>query len=96
MKEGDYVLATKYSDGDPGDQFCVGFYSGKVFDRFMVVDSNGAQFRANGFRRCEPISKEAGEYIVENMKDIERGDIGLWAIKARAERQKKEATNEAG
>jgi len=22
---GDYVLATKYSDGDPGDHFCVGW-----------------------------------------------------------------------
>jgi len=26
IKKGDYVLATKYSDGDPKDHFAVGFF----------------------------------------------------------------------
>lgn len=33
VEPGDYVLATKYFDGDPADQFCVGIY-----DRQFEVD----------------------------------------------------------
>lgn len=73
---GEYVVATKYADGDPGDHFCVGFYAGN-YDHFgqmrhLVIDSNGAQFRANGFRRCEPVSSDRGTWIVDHMPVIER------------------------
>lgn len=71
MKRGDYVLATKYSDGDPGDHFVVGFYDGKERDRYHVVDAEWMRFRANGFRRCEPITQQEGEWLFKRFRDIE-------------------------
>jgi len=65
---GTYVLATKYDDGDPGDQYAVGFYDG-CYDhhgdaRFLVRDNEGKPFRANGFRRCEQITDEEGRWLI--------------------------------
>lgn len=79
VKKGDYVLATKYDDGDSGDGWCVGFVDGLVaVDRFLVVDNEGKQFRRNGFRRCQKISTKRGEFIINNMKHIELGFKSLW------------------
>ena len=64
LAEGDYVLATKYDDGDPGDHWAVGFFDSMLGDRYMIVDGNGDQFRGNGFRRCEKITSEQGEWMV--------------------------------
>lgn len=71
LAKGDYVLATKYSDGDPGDHFVIGFYDGKDGDRHHVVDSRGQRFRANGFRRCEKISGEVGAWLLARLDEIE-------------------------
>jgi hypothetical protein len=76
LKPGDYVLATKYSDGDPGDQWAVGWLHGFLDkggndQRFMVVDKEGKQYRGNGFRRCERITHEQGVYICENQPTLE-------------------------
>lgn len=75
LQIGDYVLATKYSDGDPGDHFVVGYFTGMLpkigGDRYMVADSDGKQFRGNGFRRCEKITSERGRWLVEHFPDIE-------------------------
>lgn len=60
----DYVLATKFNDGDPCDHFCVGFYCGRLGDRFLVKDGQGNLFRGNGFRRCEKISRRVGAALV--------------------------------
>lgn len=84
FKKGDYVLATKWSDGDPQDQWCVGFYKEK-YDHFgearhIVTDNNGKSFRANGFRRVEPISKERGEIIVNNLKAIDAFPHSMWCF----------------
>jgi len=83
-KPGDYVLATKYRDGDPGDQWCVGYFShmlvtnsGKVTDRYMVTGENG-MFRANGFRRCERISADVGNALVRAIPLIEQSRHSLW------------------
>jgi hypothetical protein len=41
MTKGDYVLATKWSDADPGDHWCVGFYDElKWGDRHIVLDND--------------------------------------------------------
>lgn len=76
LKKGDYVLATKYRDGDPGDQFCVGFYDGFYMNgsstRHLVVDGEGQQFRRNGFRRVAKISRDRGEWIVKNLGLIQK------------------------
>ena len=76
LSKGDYVLATKYRDGDPGDHFCVGFYDRTYehggTDRHLVVDTSGNQFRANGFRRIARIGPRRGSWIVRHLKHITR------------------------
>ena len=61
---GDYVLATKYSDGDPCDHFGVGFFIGMAGDRYLVEDNEGRLIRGSGFRRCERISQYIGNILV--------------------------------
>ena len=69
LHRNDYVLATKYHDGDPCDHFAVGFLR-EVWTRgdcvrYGVEDSDGKLFRANGFRRCEKISESIGNLLVD-------------------------------
>lgn len=84
LAEGDYVLATKYSDGDPRDHWCVGFYAGltnpEKYDppRYDVVDGEGKQFRGNGFRRVEKIAPERGAWMLQHAKDIELSGRSVW------------------
>ena len=73
IKRGDYVLATKFHDGDPCDPFVVGFFTEMYRDRFIVVDGEGKSFRAVGFRRCEKISTRVGNALVAAMPLI--GDV---------------------
>lgn len=62
---GQYVLATKYPDGDPCDHFFVGWVSGYTWhERYLIVDNNGIEQRGNGFRRAEPITKDEGKQLV--------------------------------
>jgi hypothetical protein len=75
---GDYVLATKYSDGDPKDHFCVGLFRGMLFERYLVEDNKGHLFRANGFRRCEKITRCIGDVLVAGMPIIEQGCASVW------------------
>ncbi len=67
MKKGDYILATKWHDGDPYDHWCVGWYDRQDRDRHFVVDANGNQYRMNGFRRVAKISAARGKFILENV-----------------------------
>lgn len=76
--KGDYVLATKWSDGDPQDQWCIGFYDYEIDKRHLVVDDCGNQFRPNGFRRVAKVNKERGEFILRNRENIELGSRSLW------------------
>lgn len=81
---GDYVLATKYNDGDPQDHWCVGFYSGLTnpdkYDppRYDVVDGEGKNFRGNGFRRIKKITPERGAWMLKHAKDIELYGRSVW------------------
>jgi len=77
---GDYVLATKYDDGDPCDHFCVGFFRGMLCgDRYMVEDDKGQLFRANGFRRCERIDDRTGAVICRAVPIIgDKRGKSLW------------------
>lgn len=83
-KLGDYVLATKYSDGDPGDHWAIGFYAGltnpEKYDppRYDVVDSNGSQFRGNGFRRVRKISKERADWMLKHASEISTSGKSVW------------------
>lgn len=99
MKNGDYVLATKYGDGDPGDQFCVGVYDREENGRHYVTDTEGKQFRGNGFKRCEPITDAEGRWLIARFSEfaplelveVEGGDdyfagksVWDWLAEARA------------
>jgi hypothetical protein len=79
LKIGDYVLATKYSDGDPQDHFYAGFFNGMLNeDRYMVIDSKGQNFKANGFRRCEKISPRVGNILVSGISIIAQSQSSAW------------------
>lgn len=85
---GDYVLATKYEDGDPGDNWALGFYSGLMTEytppRHAVRDSNGKSIRANGFRNVARIRKDVGRWLLEvAAPSLERsppGTVNLWTM----------------
>ena len=82
LKQGDYVVATKYRDGDPGDHFCIGFYQG-CYDHFgqirhLVADREGKNFRANGFRRVAKVSASRGHWMVEHLSMIEKMGLSVW------------------
>jgi hypothetical protein len=83
---GDYVLATKYSDGDPGDAWALGFYDGVRDEqgRHYVKDASGKQIRGNGFRRVGRIRADVGRWLLEDAaKVLERsppGTVNLWTM----------------
>ena len=80
--KGDYVLATKFNDGDPKDHFCVGFYDSSYDHygqtRHLITDNDGNQFRNNGFRRVARISRRRGEWIVYHLRLIESSHFSVW------------------
>ena len=79
MKVGDYCLAPKYSYGEGWDSWAVGFYVGEIFPgRHQVSDKNGKTRCANGFRRCEPIAREQGDFLIVNKDWIEKVGFKLW------------------
>jgi hypothetical protein len=86
LTTGDYVLATKYSDGDPQDHWVIGFYAGLTnsgrYDppRYDVVNGDGKQFRGNGFRRIKKITPERGRWMLENARIIELSGMSVWCF----------------
>lgn len=82
LEIGDYVLATKWNDGDPQDPWCVGFYNGELEYlnniRFYVVDNEGKEFRHNGFRRVRKITNKRGEWLLNRINDIRNSNRSLW------------------
>jgi len=80
IQKGDYVLATKWNDGDRREQWCVGIYDSEDTERgrHYVVDNDGRSFRASGFRRVAKISRERGEFILRNRPTIEWAERSLW------------------
>ena len=78
MKKGDYVLATKYSDGDPNDHWYVGMYDREDGGRHYVTDGEGNQARGNGFRRVKKISSYRGNWLIANAKQIQQSGKSVW------------------
>ena len=87
-KIGDYVLATKWNDGDPGDPWAIGIYAGihslGETQRHMVNNADGSTIRPNGFRKCHPIRKDVGRWLLTVAADeLERskpGTVNLWTM----------------
>lgn len=86
---GDYVLATKWSDGDPGDPWAVGFYAGTTTilgysPRHMVYDSAGKNILPNGYRHVARIRKDVGTWLISvAAKQLEAsppGTVNLWTM----------------
>ena len=83
ITKGEYVLATKWSDGDPGDHWGVGFYDRFENGRHYVVDSAGQQIRGNGFRRVGRITADVGRWLLSAAKSLEAsppGTVNLWTM----------------
>lgn len=83
LKIGSYVLATKYKDGHPREHWVVGFLK-EVWpegscqyqtERYDVINNDGQSFRGNGFRKCEVITKEEGEWLLKNGKNFPEGKV---------------------
>lgn len=72
IPDGAYVLATKFSDGNPGDPWAVGFLRRDGTRRFTVLNNDGVPiYRPGGFSRIFRISKFVGREIVDNARVIE-------------------------
>lgn len=85
---GDYVLATKYGDGDPGDAWALGFYAG-ARDHFgqarhYVTDNDGNNIRGNGYRRVAQIRKDVGAWLLNvaapHLEKCPPGTVNLWTM----------------
>lgn len=93
LEPGDYVLATKYEDGDAGDHWVVGFFGGEMEryrdnhgTRYDILDEHGRSQRGNGFRRVRGISFEAGDFICRNKGWIRHSGLSLWHFERNAMR----------
>lgn len=83
ITKGEYVLATKWGDGDPGDHWGVGFYDRFENGRHYVVDGSGQQIRGGGFRRAGRITMEVGIWLLSAAKSLEAsppGTVNLWTM----------------
>lgn len=83
LKIGEYVLATKYSDGDPGDAWAVGFYDGERDGRHFVLDNDGKQIRRNGYRAVGRVTPDVGRWLLDSASVLERspaGSVNLWTM----------------
>lgn len=88
VKAGDYVLGTKFTDGDPGDPWAVGIYVDS-YDHFgtirhRVIHANGELiYGRRGFERVGRISDEYGEWLLSISKHLEAsppGTVNLWGM----------------
>ena len=89
----DYVLATKFHDGDPGDAWAVGYYAGMEGSRHMVKDSAGKQIRLNGYWRVGKIRIDVGTWLLSDAaKSLENsppGTVNLWTMLTDASKEVK-------
>ena len=79
---GDYVFATKYHDGDPGDPWAVGFYDKQEDERHFVIRADGSPIgRYRCVRRIRP---DVGRWLIEvAAKVLEAsppGSVNLWTM----------------
>lgn len=83
LKVGDYVLGTKYADGDPRDGWAVGyvvaFSPNHSYESVVIGDGRGNVIgRANGFRRAKRIKGECGEWMARNASKFENLPCSMW------------------
>lgn len=78
---GDYVLATKYTDGDPMDPWFIGFYSGPTTHtppKYTITDVKGTPFCPYSFRKIKKITQKQGEWMLKNRELIQHSGMPVW------------------
>lgn len=81
---GDYVLGTRWSDGDPGDPWAVGFLTAvhctPLGQRFIVSHADGTPIRPAGYKHVRRLSFERGKWLLDNSRIIEDSGrkLGFW------------------
>lgn len=91
VPKGSYVLGTKYTDGDPGDAWGVGYYlesfhfGDRAQIRHRVVGNDGAYlYGPKGFKIIRSgLASDVGRWLVENSAALERsppGSVNLWGM----------------
>jgi hypothetical protein len=91
LPAGTYVLATKYSDGDPGDAWGVGYYlesfkfaaDGEL--RHRVIDNDGRYlYGPKGFKLIRSgLQDDVGAWLVEHADVLQAsppGSVNLWGM----------------
>ena len=73
---GDYVIASKYGDADPGDPWAVGFLNEIKGDRYFIGDKEVHSFRSGGYRHCKRIPSYIGHWLLQNAKVLENSPPG--------------------
>jgi len=88
LKKGDYVVATKYIDGDSKDHFVVGFFKDMTWhNRYNIIDDTGVLYRGNGFRKAKLISKEIGDKLVSCIDLIQNSNKSVWYFVSKFENE---------
>lgn len=91
MPPGTYVLGTKYTDGDPGDAWGVGYYletfmvQEKGHIRHRVIDNDGNYlYGPKGFVKVRAgLKSDVGSWLVQNADALQRsppGSVNLWSM----------------
>ncbi len=82
IEHGEYVFATKYSDGHAGDPWGAGFYKGQDGRRHLITHSDGSLIRPGGYGKVSPITHAQGKSILESGDDLERyfPEVSMWAV----------------
>lgn len=85
LTKGDVVLATEHHDGNPADRVAFGTYDYSASGLHYLRDDLGRPIKF-GFRRCEKIIREMGEWAVANSAYLARSQeefadpYSLWDI----------------
>lgn len=90
IEVGDYVLATKYKDGDPMDPFCVGRVTAIYHDRYDVMFWSGDIDVERSYRRVHKITPDEGAELISLFPEIsdQLGGPSLWTHLKKIRRSK--------
>jgi len=70
IKPGEYVFASRYSDADPGDPWCVGYVTDvRVKAGYLII----GEYSTRGWRHARRITAEQGQRILERYPAMENG-----------------------
>ena len=78
----DYVLASKWSDGDPNDPWAIGFVDKTLpptsSPRYTLKDADGNPMKFGIFGRAERISEASGYILVVARNIVMQSHYSVW------------------